>query len=216
VSEMEIRGYRERAAAEWRFKDDLVKRIEDFKAEMRALDQFDRPGCNYDDDIACLLADAIDESVADANWIEHIAERLTYSAEVAQTIPDGFVYVLQAGEYYKIGKAKHLDGRIRQLKIQLPFPVQVCHAFPCEDYTATEQGAHVWWDRYRVNGEWFRLPDKPGREQFLSIKFSTVPRGEYAHIGRIGFDHHHEIPAAIWENEQWKAAIKAAFAAVEV
>lgn len=71
--------------------------------------------------------------------------------------PDGYVYVLRAGDYYKIGRAKDADSRIRQLKIQLPFPVEVAYLFPCEDYVATEAFYHRLYADVRVNGEWFLL-----------------------------------------------------------
>ena len=49
--------------------------------------------------------------------------------------------------------------RIRQLKIQLPFPVEVVGTIPCEDQVKTERDLHNYYDHVRCNGEWFHLPE---------------------------------------------------------
>jgi hypothetical protein len=70
---------------------------------------------------------------------------------------DGYIYILGASEFYKIGRAKNLDSRIKQLAVQLPWPVDVVHAIPCEDYVAAEKELHKRFAARRANGEWFRL-----------------------------------------------------------
>lgn len=42
--------------------------------------------------------------------------------------PQGFVYLLKSGDYYKIGKANDLKKRLSQIKLQLPFDVELVHA----------------------------------------------------------------------------------------
>ncbi len=71
--------------------------------------------------------------------------------------PDGHVYVLGAPDFYKIGRAKNVDDRLKQLAIQLPWKVEVAHTIPCEDYAAAERELHRRYADRRANGEWFML-----------------------------------------------------------
>lgn len=71
----------------------------------------------------------------------------------------GYVYLLQAGHYYKIGRAKNPGERIKTLAIQLPFPVDVVLVMPCDDEIAAEKYLHKYYSHRRSNGEWFELTD---------------------------------------------------------
>lgn len=79
-----------------------------------------------------------------------------------------YVYLLGANdEYYKIGKATRLDRRIRQLRIQLPFPVDLIRFAVVNDATRFETLLHREFRTYRSNGEWFRFPDLARLEPLL-------------------------------------------------
>lgn len=80
---------------------------------------------------------------------------------------DGYVYVLSAGPYVKVGRTKAPDRRIKALKIQLPFPVEVDVIIPCEDHVAAERYLHHFMRRERANGEWFDLSGDPYMLPFL-------------------------------------------------
>lgn len=84
--------------------------------------------------------------------------------------PAGYVYLLKAGPWTKIGKTRDLESRIGRLAIQLPFPVELAHAIECAAPDYVEKVLHSWFSRYRLNGEWFELPD----EVVLALK--KVPR----------------------------------------
>lgn len=71
--------------------------------------------------------------------------------------PDGCIYVIKAGEYRKIGRTKNINDRIRTLKIQLPFPVEVEAVVPCENSAASEAFLHKAYSCNRRNGEWFYM-----------------------------------------------------------
>ena len=216
VSERIVRGNTERLEAEWRLKDDLVKRFAEFEVEMKKINPYPNLACkNYNGEAAVALHEAVAEHFGDPIWLDHLGEVISSEAEKAETKPDGFVYILRAGAYYKIGKAKRLSPRIKQLRIQLPFSVEVWNAFPCEDHTATENGLHEWLKKHRMNGEWFELPDQKGVNWLAMIQYTTVPRGEYADMSP-GFDHHYNIPATMWANESWSEALREAFAVREV
>ena len=87
--------------------------------------------------------------------------------------PDGFVYLLGGfvgrEGFYKIGRTVDPKTRIRQLGIQLPFPVSVEPIIPCEDHKASVLALHDLHKDKRVNGEWFRLL-KADVEEIKSIR----------------------------------------------
>lgn len=70
----------------------------------------------------------------------------------------GWVYILddQMG-HYKIGKARDLSERIKQLKILLPFPVVLHYAIKVDDRHQIERFLHSHYGKFRINGEWFAL-----------------------------------------------------------
>ncbi len=70
---------------------------------------------------------------------------------------DGYVYLLGGEGYYKIGRAKNVSRRLRQLEIQLPWPVRVEHTIPCAGYVEAEKELHAVFAEKRANGEWFAL-----------------------------------------------------------
>lgn len=72
---------------------------------------------------------------------------------------DGYVYLLGGEGYYKIGRSRNVSKRIRQLEIQLPWPVTVEHTIPCENHKVSERTLHDMFANNRANGEWFRLDD---------------------------------------------------------
>jgi hypothetical protein len=69
----------------------------------------------------------------------------------------GGVYLLRAGNYYKIGKANVFDKRISQIRLQLPYEIDVVHVIYSRNPYETER---MWHERFadkRLNGEWFAL-----------------------------------------------------------
>ena|GEM_PF-5866137 len=71
----------------------------------------------------------------------------------------GVVYLLQAGPFYKIGKATDLQRRLHQIKLQLPYPVKLIHTIHTRDIGGVETYWHKRFAHQRSNGEWFTLND---------------------------------------------------------
>lgn len=72
----------------------------------------------------------------------------------------GFIYLLNAGEYWKIGKTTNPDARLERLAIQLPFPCEQLGLFgpmSLEGMDSAEKDLHRRFSERRVNGEWFKL-----------------------------------------------------------
>lgn len=68
-----------------------------------------------------------------------------------------YIYVLKAGDFYKIGRTASLHERIKRLSIQLPFPIKLVMAFEVDDATDEEGFWHSELEDKRINGEWFEL-----------------------------------------------------------
>jgi len=70
---------------------------------------------------------------------------------------DSFVYLIKSGRHFKIGKANSVEGRHRQLRIQLPQSAEVVHRIKTDDPYGIEAYWHRRFAARRLNGEWFEL-----------------------------------------------------------
>lgn len=73
---------------------------------------------------------------------------------------NGFIYILQAGPYFKIGIAQNVDARIKQLATLPPFDLVLVHTIETEDMYSLESGLHSRFEAKRKNGEWFELDEE--------------------------------------------------------
>src|SRR5713226_4057437 len=61
--------------------------------------------------------------------------------QIPQVVPCGHVYLLRSGPHYKIGMTRDLDSRLDQIKLQLPWPVEVVHKIETDD----PEGIESYW-----------------------------------------------------------------------
>jgi hypothetical protein len=94
---------------------------------------------------------AICESVSDVGLKSRVENPSRKLSE------DGFVYLLKAGRYYKIGRSVSVGQRERQLAIQLPEKAGVVHSIRTDDPVGIENYWHKRFEMKRKNGEWFEL-----------------------------------------------------------
>ena len=70
---------------------------------------------------------------------------------------DGFVYLVKAGRYYKIGKSNAPGRRQYELGVQLPEKLNLVHEIRTDDPSGVEKYWHTRFQGKRKNGEWFDL-----------------------------------------------------------
>jgi hypothetical protein len=77
-----------------------------------------------------------------------------------------WVYLIRCGGSFKIGVAKSPRARLHTIRTGNPMPVELVMSRRISGapyaYVA-ERWIHLMLDRYRVRGEWFRLPEKQAR-----------------------------------------------------
>jgi hypothetical protein len=86
---------------------------------------------------------------------EEEVESLEAEEESAQAI--GFVYLLKATKYFKIGRSRSFERRSRELAIQLPERAETVHVIRTDDPIGIELYWHRRFEAKRKNGEWFEL-----------------------------------------------------------
>lgn len=67
------------------------------------------------------------------------------------------VYVLHAGDRYKIGMTSNLRKRIGQLQTGTPHPIEIVTIIPAARPAELEAELHARYAAKRVHGEWFAL-----------------------------------------------------------
>jgi PHD/YefM family antitoxin component YafN of YafNO toxin-antitoxin module len=69
----------------------------------------------------------------------------------------GYVYLLQCGPYYKVGRTVDLSGRLRARSVELSHKPVLLHAMPTATPEALQRAWHCRLAARRLNGEWFAL-----------------------------------------------------------
>lgn len=77
----------------------------------------------------------------------------------------GWVYVLDFGSFYKIGKSKNISQRITQLikSTNIPEgkkPLRVCISKRCTNYSFMENQLHHYFEDYHLTREFYNIPNR--------------------------------------------------------
>lgn len=89
-----------------------------------------------------------------------MSERLKHAiSRCVQARSDGFVYVIKCCDFYKIGIARDVPGRVAQLQIGNPFKLKLLMSWRSPNAELTEETLHELFDAKRERGEWFKLSE---------------------------------------------------------
>jgi len=81
------------------------------------------------------------------------------SLEGGKTGENGFVYLIQFGNEYKIGTSNNVERRFRELKTQMPYEGKIIHTIQTGDPKGIEAYWHNFFAEKRLKGEWFLLSE---------------------------------------------------------
>jgi hypothetical protein len=70
---------------------------------------------------------------------------------------EGFVYLTQWWNYFKIGMSIHPEERVKAFNVTMPVPQKLIHKIPTEDMYRAESYLHKLFAQKRVKHEWFML-----------------------------------------------------------
>src|SRR5271157_324419 len=87
----------------------------------------------------------------------------------------GYVYLLGNSRFhwYKIGKSKTPEVRVKDLGILLPFKIKIFGIWKAENHSLMETALHEQHASARINGEWFTFSDTKIQEIYTSIPFEA-------------------------------------------
>jgi hypothetical protein len=109
------------------------------------------------------LPEKFAKAFGDNTWLTHkIIDSFHHRNELGGRLPtldvrEGFVYLMQWENEYKIGKAVDIERRKKRLSRELNRDITVLHRIFSHDYTRAESDLHRKYASKRLHGEWFAL-----------------------------------------------------------
>jgi Meiotically up-regulated gene 113 len=71
-----------------------------------------------------------------------------------------YVYLMRADNgVYKVGRSRRVETRAHEVSASLPYDVELIHEYRTSIYFELEKALHDHFARWRVRGEWFKLPE---------------------------------------------------------
>lgn len=136
---MEFRMYR-RTNPDFPSHDAIYRNFQSTANMLRRLSEWTRENVSYAD-VGAMLVGRVAESEIEF-----------------KTSVDGFVYLIQWGTNYKIGRGDQLERRVKQVRTGLPDSGSLVHAIRTDDPSGIEAYWHRRFAEKRAdNGEWFKL-----------------------------------------------------------
>lgn len=104
-----------------------------------------------------------EETNQEQSILNLLKENVKEESEIKESgviIEDGYVYLLQFGEEYKIGSSNNVERRFREIKTQMPYDGKIIHTIQTGDPMGIELYWHSFFKDKRLKGEWFKLTNK--------------------------------------------------------
>lgn len=70
-----------------------------------------------------------------------------------------YVYIIKAGQNFKIGKTNNLEKRIKTIQTGNSNKIKLIRSYAIQDADLLERYLHVKFNRFKVRGEWFSKID---------------------------------------------------------
>jgi len=117
---------------------------------------------------ACTALQPQLEKIFRTLWARYEAQenaRIAQPKKTKKPTP-GYIYLIRSMTgYYKIGKSKEPERRIKSLGVQLPFAIEPVAIIETDNMRKLERELHQKFDDQRGDGEWFALT--PGDVQYI-------------------------------------------------
>lgn len=97
--------------------------------------------------------------------------------------PKSYVYLMECNGIYKIGVAKDVEKRRKQLQTSTPFQIETRgKSMLMEDAYKEEERLHEYYAQYNIGGEWFDLPEMVVLDILVGFDQNKLEAGEYENI----------------------------------
>lgn len=130
------------------------------------IDEFELKKCERKVKCRQFCAGALDRARHVWGWKDNQSEqeRLAKVAEEDKRIEqlllnEGFVYLIRMGEFFKIGIANNFQTRLSAMRVNTPHNVELLKNWRCRNPRDFEKRMHLRFREFKVQGEWFRLPE---------------------------------------------------------
>lgn len=90
--------------------------------------------------------------------MERLSPSLVWSSKRNRNGAKLSLYVMQCGEFTKIGFARDVANRFNNFQTGNPHEMQLLASTPTRFAVQLESRLHAYLGRYHVRGEWFKLP----------------------------------------------------------
>lgn len=90
--------------------------------------------------------------------------------------PSCFVYLISDGEYIKIGVAKNVEARLKDLQVANAKELQLICSFPLKNEKEAfklEKFLHSEYEAYHIRGEWFNILNYINVQEFKLYSFNA-------------------------------------------